>query len=91
MVQLEVTSISSKGQVVIPADIRKEMGLFEGDKLMVFSDGVNVLLKPILKPKMKTFKKLIQESRRYAKAHGLTKEDLRNAVKKVRNKNRSRL
>jgi len=89
MIQLEVTSISSKGQVVIPTDIRKEMGLSEGSKLMVFTDGVNVLLKPIVKPKMEMFKKLIKESRRYAKAHGLTKDDLKKAIKKVRNENRT--
>lgn len=82
--QLDVTSISSKGQVVIPTDIRKEMGLEEGSKLMVFTDGVHVLLKPIGKPKMEMFKKLIKESRRYAKERGLTKSDLKKAIKKVR-------
>ncbi len=41
---LDVTTMSSKGQVVIPTDIRKELGLLTGVKLMVLTDGANLLL-----------------------------------------------
>jgi AbrB family looped-hinge helix DNA binding protein len=89
MIQLEVTSVSSKGQIVIPTEIRKEMGLSEGTKLMVVTDGANLLLKPIFKPKIELFKKLIKESRRFARENGLTKDDLKKAIKKVRNESRT--
>jgi len=88
MSQVEFTSVSSRGQVVIPNDIRKQMGLEEGTKLMVFSDGVNLMMKPILAPSAAAFKKLIQDSHRYAKEAGLTKGDVEEAIQKVRRRAR---
>ena len=55
---MEITSISTKGQVVIPSAIRKELGLERGTKLAVLTDGTNVLLSPIPPPKEKVFKVL---------------------------------
>lgn len=88
MKAMEVTTISSKGQVVIPADIRKEMGLFNGAKLMVLTDGDNLLLKPIQKPKLQAFQALVRRSRQYAKEVGLKKGDVPKLLKKVRNESR---
>lgn len=88
MPHVEFTSISSRGQVVIPNDIRKQMGLTEGTKLMVFSDGVNLLMKPILPPSAASFKKLIRDGHRYAKEAGLKKNDLEEVIRKVRHRAR---
>ena len=89
MIKTEVTSLSSKGQVVIPDKIRKEMGLTTGSKLMVITDGSNLLLKPIEEPKMEVFKKLIEESRKFAKKEKLAKTDIEKAIKETRSANRS--
>ncbi|MBF0433077.1 MAG: AbrB/MazE/SpoVT family DNA-binding domain-containing protein [Fibrobacteria bacterium] len=89
MYQMDITSLSSKGQVVIPTDIRKKMGLSIGAKLMVFCDGNNLFLKPILNPDLKVFRKMASESRKYAKKVGLKKADIGKAIKKVRNANRT--
>ncbi len=37
------TTLGEKGQIVIPADARKAMGLKTGDKLLVFSMGKNMV------------------------------------------------
>lgn len=37
------TTVGSKGQVVIPADARKAMGLKVGDKLLVFGMGFDMI------------------------------------------------
>jgi len=76
---MDVTTMSSKGQVVIPTDIRKELGLLAGAKLMVLTDGANLLLKPIQTPKLQTFHTLIRRSRRYAKQAELRKSTLAKA------------
>jgi AbrB family looped-hinge helix DNA binding protein len=89
MIKTEVTSLSSKGQVVIPDRIRKEMGLTTGSKLMVITDGSNLLLKPVEEPKMEVFKKLIEESRKFAKNEKLKKTDIEKAIKETRRANRS--
>ncbi len=84
MNQVEITSVSSKGQIVIPNDIRKELGISAGSKFIVLTDGTNVLLKPVQVPKMETFKKLIKESRRIALRAGIQKSELSRIIKKIR-------
>lgn len=86
---VKVTSVSSKGQVVIPNDIRKKLKLAEGTNLLVFTDGSNLLLKPIHAPKLKTFENLIKESREIAKQKKMKKVDVEKLIKKVRNESRS--
>ena len=89
MKSMEVTTISSKGQVVIPAVIRQEMGLSSGSKLMVLTDGDNLLLKPHQKPRLQAFRALVRQSEQYAKKVGLKKSDAAKALKKVRSEKNS--
>lgn len=44
---IELTRVSSKGQVVIPFDIRKRMGLRDGEKLTIFTKDNLIVLKKI--------------------------------------------
>jgi len=84
MSTVEVTSLSSKGQVVIPGTIRNEMHLETGAKLVVISDGDNILLKPIHAPSVEEFKRLRLETDRFVKENNLKQEDLPKIIKKVR-------
>jgi len=59
---LEITSLSTKGQIVIPRSIRNQLNLDTGDKLIVVCDGTNILLKPVLMPCMSEFKTLVEET-----------------------------
>ena len=86
---LDMTTMSSKGQVVIPTDIRKELGLLTGAKLMVLTDGSNLLLKPVQTPKLQTFHTLIRRSRRYASQAGLRKSTRAKALRIVRHASRA--
>lgn len=79
-----ITSLSTKGQVVIPEDIRKLIGLKEGAKMMVFTDGANVMLKPIATPSMEEFEKMAKATRQLAKKAGIKKGDVEEAIRKVR-------
>ncbi|MBI2415464.1 MAG: AbrB/MazE/SpoVT family DNA-binding domain-containing protein [Candidatus Kerfeldbacteria bacterium] len=67
MQQFQVTSVSSKGQVVIPNDMRGSLGITSGTKLLVLTDGINVLLKPIQDTSLAEFDQLIQASRNLVK------------------------
>jgi antitoxin PrlF len=87
MSQVEITSLSSKGQVVIPNDIRKELGISSGAKLLVLTDGINVLLKPVQVPRVDIFNKLIKESRRLATKKGLKQSDVTKIIRKTRIEN----
>ena len=43
MVEIDITRISSKGQVVIPLELRKNFK--EGDKLLIIKSGEQLILK----------------------------------------------
>ncbi|MBN1983865.1 MAG: AbrB/MazE/SpoVT family DNA-binding domain-containing protein [Chitinivibrionales bacterium] len=89
MIKTEVTCLSSKGQIVIPDRIRKQLGLTTGSKLMVITDGLNLLLKPMEEPKLETFKKLIEVSRKLAKTEKLRKNDVAKEIEGARCADRS--
>lgn len=46
---MEVVKLSSKGQIVIPAKIRKELKLSKGDKLLLERNGDAIILRPMVK------------------------------------------
>lgn len=64
---LATTKMSSKGQVVIPGDIRKRLNLTEGTQFIVTGKDDVVILKAISEPSPNEFETLIQEARAQAK------------------------
>ncbi len=82
--QIEIANMSSKGQIVIPGKIRRRLGLETGSKLMVMTDGENVLMKPVVPPRLETFRELASESRKAAAEAGLTPEDVAQALREAR-------
>ncbi len=41
---MELAKVTSKGQITIPAEIRRKMGLKTGDKVLFVEDGDKVLM-----------------------------------------------
>jgi antitoxin PrlF len=76
--------MSSKGQIVIPESIRKQMNLIEGTQFVVVGENGVVMLKTIEAPVISDFDDLIQQARSQAKAAGLKQSDISDAIKKVR-------
>ncbi len=89
MKKVLMTNMSSKGQVVIPNEFRKSLGLTTGTPLAVYTDGNTLLLKPVEVPAADTFERLLKKSRTAARAAGLKRSDISKAIKKVRNESRS--
>lgn len=85
----EVTSVSSKGQVVLPKNIRDALSLDNGSKLIVFTDGDNILLKPIIAPDLKEFNSLMEKSKEWAERVGMKESDIDEAVSAVRKRRKS--
>ena len=88
MEHVEITKLSSKGQVVLPQDIRKKLHLEEGEKFFVFYDNDTVILKKIERPAFERARELVKKSRVWAKKAGLTPADVKAAVHKVRSQSR---
>jgi len=49
----QVTTISEKGQIVIPQSIRKELGIKPKTKFLVYGKGDTVIMKKLELPDMK--------------------------------------
>jgi AbrB family looped-hinge helix DNA binding protein len=84
METIATTRMSSKGQVVIPETIRKQLNLKEGAQFVVVGEGDVVILKAISTPDLQAFEELIQQARQQAKAVGLKRADIAKAVSKAR-------
>ena len=86
MAPLATTKMSSKGQIVIPEDIRKRLGLKPGAQFVVVGQNDVVILKTITQPSMTEFDHLISEARKQAKKAGMKKTDIASAIQKIRKK-----
>ena len=84
MAPLSTTRLSSKGQVVIPEDVRKALGLEAGAKFVVMGDGDVVILKRITAPGRREFRTLAAKARAKARRTGLKPAHVARAVRRVR-------
>ena len=84
MANVATTKLSSKGQVVIPEDVRKELGLEPGAQFIVMGEGDVVILKKIEAPDRREFLAFAAKARRQARQAGMKRSDIKKAVRAVR-------
>ena len=84
MAELATTKMSSKGQVVIPEELRKKLGLRTGVQFVVVGEKDTVILKVISPPSMEEFEGLIREARRKARLAGVKRSDIAAAIAEAR-------
>jgi AbrB family looped-hinge helix DNA binding protein len=88
-IQVETTTLSSRGQIVLPQDVREKLKLGEGDKFLVMAEGDTVLLKAIKPISKDIFAGMLKTTRDAVRKAGLLPKDLESAITKVRNASRS--
>lgn len=82
----DVLTVSSKGQVVLPSAIRKQLSIKEGDKLATYmADGL-IILKRIELPTIDEFKAQLDQAKAWAENVGYKEEDVNEIIKSVRKK-----
>ncbi len=84
MASIATTRLSSKGQVVIPEEVRKALKLRAGERFVVLADGDSVLLERIEEPTVAEFQEFVAKVRGQAKRAGVKSSDVRRIVKKAR-------
>lgn len=84
MSTLATTHMTSKGQVVIPEQVRKSLGLETGVQFVVLGEKDVVILKTITKPSMSNFDALIARARLQARRAGLKPSAVARIIKRVR-------
>jgi antitoxin PrlF len=57
----EVTTVTSKGQITIPSQLRKQFGLEQGAKLMVVPTDYGLVLKKLELPSVEEFQQRVGE------------------------------
>ena len=81
---VSTTKMLSKGQVVIPEEVRKRLQLSAGTQFLVLGEDDVVILKMVRPPSMDDFDRLIKKARKQARAAGLKRSDVSAAVSGVR-------
>ncbi len=84
MPNLSTTKMSSKGQIVIPEEIRRRLKLHTGMQFIVVGENNVVILKAITPPSITEFDAIIAKARSQAKSAGLKKSDINEAVVRAR-------
>ena len=73
---MEITKVSTKGQIVIPQEIRKELGLEAGASVAIEKSRNIVILRKIQLPDLKKeFEALTKTGRAWAKKNKIKNED----------------
>jgi AbrB family looped-hinge helix DNA binding protein len=84
MATVATTRMSSKGQVVIPEDVRRALGLEVGAQFIVMGDGDTVILKRIAVPAKSELRAMLGKVRSQARRAGVKASDVAGAVRRVR-------
>ncbi|HLC32777.1 MAG TPA: AbrB/MazE/SpoVT family DNA-binding domain-containing protein [Candidatus Nanoarchaeia archaeon] len=85
MTKIETTSMSSRGQVVIPQAVRNMLHLSPGEKFIVLGEDDTIVFKRLEMPSFRGFDALVNKTRSFAKEKGITEQDIAEAVKRTRN------
>jgi AbrB family looped-hinge helix DNA binding protein len=86
MVEASTTKVSSKGQVVIPVNVRKAAGLKKGEKIIAIAFGDTVVLKRIVD---RTFEETVKPIWDRVRRMGLTEEDVDALIQEAKTKGSS--
>ncbi|MEM2098821.1 MAG: AbrB/MazE/SpoVT family DNA-binding domain-containing protein [Candidatus Bathyarchaeia archaeon] len=81
MVEASTTKVSSKGQVVIPANVRKAASLKKGEKILAIAINDTVVLKKIVD---KSFEEAMKPVWSKVRQLGLSEEDIGALVEEAR-------
>jgi AbrB family looped-hinge helix DNA binding protein len=83
---VDITVVSSKGQVVIPQEIRRKLGITPKTKMLVYGYRDTVILKKIKVPDVeKKLKEMYRRiEKRIAKYGELTQEEIEEEIQKYR-------
>lgn len=78
---IEMGTISSRGQIAIPSDIRMKMGLKEGSKVLFVVSNDTLLVKKVTQ---QTFAQITKPLKEVAKSAGMKEKNVPSIVHRFR-------
>jgi len=85
--KIEMATLSSRGQVCIPNNIREDMGLKEGSKILFMLAGDSLIIKKV---SMQTFEEITKPLKEAVKKTGIKEEDVVDMIHRFRAEKRAR-
>ena len=82
---IEMGKVSSRGQVAIPTDIRDQLGLDEGSKVLFFTEDDTLIMKKVTQ---QTFAQITRPLKIAAKKAGMKEKDVPDMIHRFRKKKR---
>lgn len=80
---IEMGTVSARGQIAIPSEIREKMHLKEGEKVLFFLEGDSLLIKKV---QSMSWEEVTRPLREAAKKSGLKESDIPRIIEEVRKK-----
>lgn len=87
--EVSITTISRNGQIVIPTDIRKALGIEAFEKFLVFGEGDVIIIKRMNKDVLKKeFEEIMDTFTESFRSSNISREDLDKEIKDYRKSKR---
>ena len=77
---MEVLTVSSKGQVAIPAKIREQLSIAAGDKFTIYATKDAVIMKKITLPTKDEFEAELKNAQGWVDSVGYRQEDVEKII-----------
>lgn len=91
--EIQLTKMSSRGQVVIPQKLRDSLGVDEGSVFAVFGKGDSFILKSVLTPSkddlIRELGDIAKDGAKRAKSLGIEEGDVSDIVHRFRKKKKA--
>lgn len=85
----QVLTVTSKGQISLPKNIRKKLSIDTGDSLVAYATDDAIILKTIKLPSIDEFENALLQAKEWANSVGYKENDVNDIIKSVRrNKHR---
>ena len=80
----QILTVSSKGQISLPVNIRKLLSIETGDKLIAYTSGDVIMLKTWKLPTAEEFEASLDEAQKWAASVGYEESDVDDIIKSAR-------
>lgn len=84
----QVLTVSSKGQISLPINIRKRLSIDTGDKLVAYASGDAIMLKTLKMPSIEEFETALKQTQKWAKSAGYKQSEVDSLIKSYRKNKR---
>ena len=70
----QVLTVSSKGQISLPINIRKKLSIDTGDKLVIYASNDAIMLKTLRLPSVDEFEAALSEAQTWAASGSVSRD-----------------